>query len=371
MKVVILLPTYNEKDNIIALFDGLKDALAPIRKHEFRILVIDDNSPDGTSELVRKVSAKYGNISLIVGDKQGLGKALLRGMKYAVGKLNADIIIQMDADLSHDPAVIPDFLAKIEQGSDFVVGSRYIRGGSIPSNWGLHRKIFSIAGNSIVRFGLGYLGVHDWTGGYRAYRKKYVDLISPFVEKYNGYVFQIAFLHQAELSGAKISEVPINFTDRLYGRSKIIFSEYIRHIMEYVISERIKSIRSGPFGKFLVVGTIGLFINTVLLELFVKLGLISWASNMIGAECAIISNFILNNRWTFSSRSVSGFNALVKFLQFNGTSIIGVTLIQTGTIWLGTRIWGEPTYRIWYVFGTGMLLVWNYLMYSRVIWKKH
>jgi dolichol-phosphate mannosyltransferase len=292
-------------------------------------------------------------------------------MKYAVGKLEADIIIQMDADLSHNPAVIPEFMAKIEKGADFVVGSRYIAGGSIPSNWGLHRKIYSIIGNSIVRFGLGYLNIHDWTGGYRAYRKKYVNLISPQVEKFNGYVFQIAFLHKAVIAGANISEVPINFTDRKYGKSKIIFSEYIRHILEYILSERIKSIRSGFFGKFLVVGGIGLIINTLLLEFFVRLGLISWISNMIGAECAIISNFILNNRWTFSSRSVSGLKALIKFIEFNGTSIIGVTFIQTGTIWLGTRFWGESTYRIWYVIGTGLLLVWNYLMYSRVIWKKH
>jgi dolichol-phosphate mannosyltransferase len=190
------------------------------------------------------------------------------------------------------------------------------------------------------------------------------------VEKYNGYVFQIAFLHKAVMAGANIAEVPINFTDRKYGRSKIIFSEYIRHIIKYIISERAKSIITGSFGKFLVVGGIGLIINTVLLELFVRTGLVAWVSNMIGAECAIISNFILNNRWTFSSRSVNGLKALIKFIEFNGTSIIGVTFIQTGTIWLGTRIWGEPTYRIWYVIGTGMLVIWNYLMYSRVIWKK-
>jgi dolichol-phosphate mannosyltransferase len=370
MKFVVLLPTYNERENVTTLLNLLRQVLAGIRKYEYQILVIDDDSPDGTSDVVRDYLQKHHEVKLLTGKKAGLGKALLRGMNYAVDKLGADIVVQMDADLSHDPKVIPLFIEKIDSGYDFAVGSRYIRGGSIPSNWGLHRKIYSVIGNSIVRFGLGHLSVHDWTGGFRAYRKSYVEKIAPDMEKYNGYVFQIAFLEKAILKGAKIVEVPIHFTDRKFGRSKIIFSEYILHIFKFIFQERYKSVVHGPFGKFLAVGGIGLFINTVLLEIFVHTGVAPWLSNLIGAECAIISNFILNNRWTFNSRSVSGYKALLKFFQFNATSIIGVTLIQTGTIWLGTGVFGNSTYRIWFVIGTGLLLVWNYFMYSRVIWKK-
>jgi dolichol-phosphate mannosyltransferase len=370
MKFVVLLPTYNERENVVTLLNLLRQVFGGIKKFEYQILVIDDNSPDGTTEVVRDYIQKHHEVTIINGKKEGLGKALLRGMKYAIDKLGAEVVVQIDADLSHDPKTIPIFIQKIEQGYDFVVGSRYIKGGSIPSNWGLHRKIYSVIGNSIVRFGLGFLSVHDWTGGFRAYKKAYVNLIAPEMGKYNGYVFQIAFLEKAILKGAKIIEVPIHFADRRFGRSKIIFSEYIINIFEFIFQERLKSITQGPFGKFLAVGGLGLLINTILLELCVHIGIIPWLSNIIGAEFAIISNFILNNRWTFGSRSVSGLKFIGKLIQFNLTSIIGVTFIQTGMIWLGTYFFGVYTYRLWYVIGTGLLLIWNYFMYSKVIWKK-
>lgn len=368
MKVVIIIPTYNERENITVLLDRLIASCKKIHGCEITYLIVDDTSPDGTGDAVQRYQKMHKEVLLIGGKKEGLGKALLRGMIYATRQLHTDVIIQMDADLSHDPAVVPVFIEKIQLGADFVVGSRYIHGGSIPDNWGIHRKIFSILGNAIVRYGLGILSVHDWTGGFRAYRNMYVDMVAEKVSKYRGYVFQIAFLYTSIQKGARIMEIPIHFTDRRYGRSKIVFSKYILNIFEYIVRERIASITGGHFGKFLVVGSIGFIINTVLLELFVRFGIPPWAASAAGAECAIVSNFILNNSWTFKSRMIEGSRAIGKFLQFNGTSI-GAVIIQSGTVWIGTHLYGVERYRLFYILGVAIGLIWNYFMYSRVIWK--
>ena len=163
----------------------------------------------------------------------------------------------MDADLSHDPGVFPKFIEAIDNGADIAIGSRYIPGGSIPCNWGTHRKIFSIVGNAVVRYGLGYVHIHDWTGGYRAYKKDFFERIMNELSKYSGYVFQIALLHKTLKLQAKVQEVPIQFTDRRYGKSKIAPMEYIKNVFYYVGSERIKDIYTSSFIKFLVVGGFG------------------------------------------------------------------------------------------------------------------
>lgn len=369
MKVVIILPTYNERENIIALLDALHDAAKRVKNHTIRYLVVDDNSPDGTKDVVDTYRKTHKDTFIISGKKEGLGRALLRGMTEAVDHMDADIILQMDCDLSHDPAKMPEFLQALDNGADFAVGSRYIPGGSIPDNWGLHRKIFSVVGNSIVRFGLGYPKVHDWTGGYRAFDRKFYLQAKKEMEEYSGYVFQIAFLHKAIKRGAKIAEVPINFTDRKYGHSKIAPSEYIRNVLFYVISQRYHDIVTGSFGKFMVVGSIGFIINTVVLVALKRVGIHPGIGSAVGAELAIISNFFLNNAWTFKERGVRGGKMIPKLVQFNIASI-GAVILQSATVFAGTQVFGINTYLYFYVLGVGLGLIWNYTMYSRVIWKK-
>ncbi len=369
MNVAVILPTYNERDTIIPLLDGLEQVTKAIPHHQFQILVVDDTSPDGTIDVVRNYQKKHNNVSLLTGKKEGLGRAILRGMRYSLDTLHAQIIIQMDADLSHDPDVLPKFMRAIDDGADFVVGSRYIPGGSIPQNWAPYRKLYSIVGNAIVRYGLGQGNVHDWTGGYRAYVPKYVTALEKEISAYSGYVFQIAFLHKSILLGAKVVEVPIHFTDRRFGRSKISPSEYIQNVFLYVGRERFKSIKQGRFGKFLIVGTIGFIINTVILEFLVRFGFHPTIGSVVGAEFAIISNFFLNNFWTFRSHVIVGKPLFGKLLQFNGTSI-GAILIQGATVFVGTHFFGLSAYRIFYIFGVGIGLVYNYIIYSKVVWAK-
>lgn len=369
MKVVVIIPTYNERENIVELLTKLEIVKKKVIDHTLHFLVVDDNSPDGTAQLVREYIQSHPHVHLITGEKEGLGKAILRGMHYAAEKLGADVIGQIDADLSHDPRVLPKFFEKLSQGADFVVGSRYIPGGSIPDNWGIHRKVYSVIGNAIVRFGLGHPSVHDWTGGYRVYKKKYYELAKDKVAPYGGYVFQIAFLHNAVLSHARLAEVPIHFTDRRFGHSKIAPLHYILSIYLYIAKSRMQEVWQGTFLKFLLVGTIGFIINTVVLEMLVRVTMHPAVASAVGAECAIVSNFILNNSWTFRHKKIYGIRLISKFFQFNGTSL-GAIILQAGTVALGTWFWGIPSYRLFYMVGVGLGLIWNYTMYKRVIWKK-
>ena len=189
MKVVVTIPTYNERENITVLLSQLADAFKSVKRHAICYLVVDDTSPDGTGDAVAKYQKTHKNVFIISGKKEGLGRAILRGMSYAFDTLKADVVLQMDADLSHDPRVAPKLLAAMDDGATFVLGSRYISGGGIPENWGLIRKIYSVIGNNIVRFGLWHPGVHDWTGGYRAYTRKFYEEIHGEMEPYGGYVF--------------------------------------------------------------------------------------------------------------------------------------------------------------------------------------
>lgn len=374
MKVVVIIPTYNEKGNIERLIDILETQIFPsIKNHNMSILVADDNSPDGTSREVKKLMNKWKNVDLCTGEKKGLGAAYIRGMTYAIGKMGAEAMFEMDADLSHDPKKIPEFLKKIDEGADMVVGTRYSQEGSIPANWGFQRKLFSIFGNLLVRIILMRFSIHDWTGGFRCLKKEVFLKEKNELTSFLGYTFQVSFLHKAVRDGFKVAEVPIHFTDRTLGRSKIAPREYIADLLKYIISSRIKELIHGSFGKFLVVGGTGFIINASLYAFFINnTNLSLFFSNIIAAQFAIFSNYNLNNLWTFKERKSPNLSSyLWKMLQFFLSSNIGVWLIQSGAIKVGELMYGRKYPYIYFIIGTGLLLIWNFTMYSRVIWKKH
>lgn len=373
MKVVVIIPTYNEKGNIDRVVPILQEKVFPlITNHQMHILVADDNSPDGTADEVKKMMNKWKNMDISSGEKKGLGAAYVRAMSYAIEKMGADIMFEMDADLSHNPFKIPDFLKKIDEGYDMVVGTRYSGGGSIPSNWGIHRKLFSIFGNLLVRMILMRFSIHDWTGGFRALKKEVFLKERDGLTAFKGYTFQVSFLHKVLRDGFKVAEVPINFTDRMLGKSKIAPMEYITDLLKYVITARIKEILIGSFGKFLVVGGIGFVINATTLRVLVEAyKLDPSVSNIIGAGVAIFSNYNLNNIWTFKEKKIFGFVSYFSGLaKFYATSLFGVFFIQTGTIYFGVRFISREFYFIYFLVGTFLLLIWNFSMYSFVIWRK-
>lgn len=373
MKVVVISATYNEKGNIERLIAILEEEIFPkIENHEMHILVADDNSPDGTGEEVRKLMKKWKNLDISTGTKKGLGAAYIRAMTYAVEKLKADVMFEIDADLQHDPYKLPQFLKKIDEGYDMVIGNRYSDGGSIPENWPLMRKIFSIAANIFVRIVFTKFYIHDWTGGYRAFRKEVFLKEVSELTNYRGYIFQISFLHKAIRDRFKIAEVPFHFGDRTLGNSKIAPLGYILEVIAYVIIARIKELIFGKFGKFLVVGGVGFVINATILRVLVES--LNWhpaAANLIGGAFAIFSNYNFNNLWTFNDRRgkgiISYFLRMIGFYLSSGT---GVVFVQTGTIFVLTSLFGKDNYFLYFLIGTFFLLIWNFTMYSKVIWRR-
>lgn len=238
MKLVVVIPTFNEKDNIGRLLHRVSGVLQGVRGWTWNILVVDDSSPDGTAEVVRERARRSRRIHLIEGRKKtGLGAAYLAGMREAFGKFNADVVVTMDADLSHDPKYLAEFLKKIEEGFDFVVGSRYISGGSVAKGWAPHRKLLSVLGNKIVAFLLERTELTDWTSGYRAIDKKVFKYVAPGISDFRGYTFNISFAYYAVVSGANVSEVPIRFIDRRSGESKLGF-EYLLHTPFFLLGIR-------------------------------------------------------------------------------------------------------------------------------------
>ena len=353
----------------------LEDKIFPaIKNHDMNILVADDNSPDGTGDEVRKLMKKWGNLDLNLGEKRGLGAAYIRAMSYAIDKMKADVMFEMDADLSHSPHKIPEFLKKIDEGYDMVIGTRYSQGGSIPSNWGLNRKLFSIFGNLLVRYVLMRFKIHDWTGGFRALKKEVFLKEKNELTAFRGYTFQVSFLHKVVRDGFKIAEVPINFTDRTLGRSKIAPREYIVDLLKYILVARFWELIHSPFLKYAITGFTGYVINAVALELFKsKFGFHSGLAASSGAEMSIIWNFLLNNFWTFSEQKIiSPIKLLYKFIEFNLISLGSLVIIGV-VVSIGTHLFGDTRIarQLSLVIAIGLFVIpYSYTMYNIFIWKR-
>jgi dolichol-phosphate mannosyltransferase len=216
MSVIVVVPTYNEADNITELLTSL--TTSPVRPH---VLVVDDSSPDGTGDRVQAFAADTGQpVHLLLRSaKQGLGAAYRAGFRHAL-RHGYDVVVQMDADGSHPVASLPDMLAAVKSGADLVIGSRYAPGGGTSADWPLSRRLISSAGNGYARFML-RLPIRDLTGGYKVWRASLLAEIDLGAADAAGYAFQIQTTHAAIRAGADVAEIPIQFTDRRYGQSKM------------------------------------------------------------------------------------------------------------------------------------------------------
>jgi dolichol-phosphate mannosyltransferase len=215
VRSLIVLPTYQEAENIA---DVLRAAHAALP--EASILVVDDGSPDGTADIAEALCDELGGAVSVLRrpGKAGLGSAYRAGFAHGLAE-GADVMFEMDSDLSHDPAALPALLAAAEAGADLVIGSRYVAGGSIP-NWATHRLLLSRWGNRYASAVLG-LSVRDCTAGFRAYRATMLDKIELDATGAEGYAFQIEMTYEVSRRGGSIVEVPIAFTDRVRGTSKM------------------------------------------------------------------------------------------------------------------------------------------------------
>ncbi len=229
-KVTVIIPTYNEAGNIGELLDSIFQQIGENKNYSFTVLVVDDNSPDGTARVVEEL--KKSNVSLLQRKfREGLGNAYLDGFRYAMNELKADVIFEMDGDFSHSPEYIPLFLNEIEEGCDFVIGSRHVSGGAIPE-WGFHRRLISYLGNLFARTVLPLEGVSDCTSGYRAIKVSLLEKISLSDINVRGYAFQLSLLYSAIRNGAIIREIPIVFKKRRSGKSKLGILDVSEFIFE-------------------------------------------------------------------------------------------------------------------------------------------
>lgn len=224
-KVLVIIPTYNEAENILKI---IPEVLSNTNgDDEFNVLVVDDNSPDKTSQLVEDM--KNENVFVLKRErKMGLGTAYVAGFKYAINN-NYDFVFEMDADFSHDPKYLKKFLFEIKKGYDLVIGSRYIQGVSVV-NWPLRRLILSYGANIYTRLVTG-LKVKDTTAGFTCYKVKSLSQINLDEIKSNGYSFQIEMKFIFFKKGFKLTEIPILFIDRRAGKSKmsrkVVFEAYL------------------------------------------------------------------------------------------------------------------------------------------------
>ena len=239
MRTLIVLPTFNEADNIVEVLRKLR-AFVP----EASVLVVDDSSPDGTADLVEEVAEQIGDVSVMRRPaKSGLGSAYRDGFRRGLA-VGCDVMVEMDSDLSHDPAALPSLLTAVADGAALALGSRYIPGGSIP-DWSWHRRALSRWGNRYAAAVLG-IDVKDATSGYRAYRAEALTNIDFHTVQADGYGFQVEMAYRVLASGGRIVEVPISFTDRVRGESKMssrIVIEALVLVTWWAIRDRVLRIR--------------------------------------------------------------------------------------------------------------------------------
>jgi len=221
MKIIVVLPTYNEAENLPVMVDRL--LALPVS--DLCILVVDDNSPDGTGQIADGLAAKMPEkiSGMHRRGKLGLGTAYIEGFSWAV-QHGAEGVLQMDCDFSHDPKYIPQMIQEMDTcGCDIVVGSRYIKGGSVDETWGVGRKLFSWWANSIYVNLILRTHAKDATGGFRLWRSEVLQGMDLRRIRSSGYVFQVETIYVAEKLGYRVSEVPIYFADRKVGQSKMSF----------------------------------------------------------------------------------------------------------------------------------------------------
>jgi len=384
-KAVIVIPTYNEKDNIVPLIEKILEQKQRLKNLEIEILVSDSHSPDGTQEEVKKRFKGNPNIHTLDVVERGIGVGLIKGFDFAVKNLDADILVQMDADFSHDPTDLPKLLLPLGPKFNLVLGSRFVKGGTV--NYPFVRRQLAFWANFLARVLTGFRNIHEWTTSFRAFTADFYRTLDKekLLWRSKSFLFQTAFLYEALRSGAKVHEVPIVFTDRRAGKTKMQTGRYIFELLKFLLTIRYR--RHTILIKFLIVGMIGFGIYSILMWLFYDSPFLSFMpakhtawrfwffshkdfrlliSSVISIEAAVISNFLWHENWTFKERLKKG-RIFTRFWQFHIISI-GSPLIQLASVNILTPYFGFP-WIISSAIGVLIGLIWNYLWNTRVIWR--
>lgn len=341
VKVWIVVPTVDECQSLAYLLPQLL-RLNP----EWRVVVVDDGSTDGTRALLRQLSSREKRLYVILRTSNGLGSALREGMAYA-SERGAGRIVTMDADLSHDPGSIMSLLTA---DADIVLGSRYVEGGDIVG-WPRRRKVVSYLANRFSRFSLGTTE-RDLTTGFRVYSDRMVELILQ-ESTAEGYSFQVEAVNIARKHSMSIVEVPITFRERLYGESKLASSREGAGLFRMLATRT-------PLKLFLVVVLLGALINELILLSLV--GVFSFhylMAGLLAVEAGVLSSFVLNEKWTFGGRPRKG-SWILRLSRYHAP-IFGGLLLNVFMLFVLTE-YANVAYLLSNIFGMGTAVSWNYFL---------
>lgn len=387
-KIVVLLPTYNEKNNIEKFSTQVLEQEKNLPSYKLEILIADSNSPDGTGEIAKKLAELNPKIHYL-NVERGLGVASIKGHQYSLKYLKPAILAQLDADGQVDATIIPKLVAGLEEGYDLVLGSRFVKGGK--NQLSFSRRLFSAGASFACRVIMGPFNIKEFTNSARAFTPELFNKINlqrlPWKEK--TFIIQPAFLHEAIVAGAKYKEVPLVFKNRAEGYSKNKIVNYTYDVITYTLDVRLNSWgihmplfylsrRAKTIFKFAIVGVIGTIIDFLFYNFFISnFGIRPATAKGFSTEIAILNNFILNNTWTFRHRKTSG-NIFSKFGLFNLVSLgglgIAVVLIKLLHMFFGDGVANVldlriAYYNLYFFVTIPPVMAWNFTINHYITFK--
>ncbi|MGB2584293.1 MAG: glycosyltransferase family 2 protein [Dehalococcoidia bacterium] len=353
VELSLIAPTYNEKENIVPLVERVHKALS---QYDYELIIVDDNSPDGTAQLANSLSSKYPLKVIVRTTERGLASAVVAGFSQAGGQ----VLGVIDADLQHPPEAIPALLDAIRGGADVAIGSRYVEGGGI-EGWSTKREIISIGAKTIARLLLSSVkGIKDPLAGFFLFRREVIEgaVLAP-----TGYKILLEVLVKGNAS--QVVEVPYIFKERERGKSNLTFNEqlnFLKHLSHLAWFEgNIKR-----FIKFCIVGASGFCVNLGLLAIFVEVAGMNkvWAQ-IPSYQVSILTNFMFNEFWTFSDRRTPGLKSfLIRAVKFNLVSQVGWG-INISVYYVALNVAGIY-YIVSQILAIAVAMMWNF--FSNLIW---
>lgn len=371
MKITIIIPTYNEGENIKILIPKLLEVFRDFKNYDFSILVVDGNSKDETVKEVKTFMKQHKNIFLIEEEsKSGLGSAYIKGFEYCMSKIYSDYVVEMDADLQHSPKDLAKMLQELKNGYDLILGSRYVKGGSIPKEWGFNRKFISYFGSFFARVVLRILKIKDFTTGLKITRVKGVlDKIDFKKIKSKGFAYKMDLLTRMYDMKVKFIEVPITFGLRDRGSSKME-QRNLRDSLKVVLEFGLE--RNKNFIKFLIVGFGGLFIDYFVFSFSFFVLHLNDYTKFISGFTAMLFTFTMNNFFSFKERKKTKLSEFIPYATLYILSSSIPIFVGQQIIDYTRGIFGKDIVAINIAFFIGIFigLIWNYTVYSKIIWRK-
>ncbi len=387
-KVSVLLPVYNEAGNIESIVAEVLMQCKKLEGYKTEVLIVDSSSTDGTGEIAKSLAQKYPDVYYL-NVERGLGVATVKGHLYAISHFKPDVLVQMDADGQVDPEIMVRLVKGIEEGSNLVIGSRFVEGGR--NLLSFSRRIFSAGASFWCRIVMGPLPISEFTNSARAFTPELFQKINlsrvPWREK--TFIIQPAFLHEAVVAGAKYKEIPLIFKNREEGYSKNKIINYTYDVITYTLDRRLNSWginiplfyitrRAKTLIKFGLVGIAGTTVDFVFYNLFISnFGVRPASAKGVSTAIAIINNFALNHFWTFRHRKTTsslGKKFITFFLISLGGLIIGVFIVKAlhliygnGFVnFLGMQI---PYYNLYFFATIPAVMSWNFTVNHLVTWR--